>query len=112
MTQFYDYIDYLQSLNLPLCITGDFNADLHKDTSFADEIQATYCLRQAIKEPKKITQKPRTLLDHIYISHDVMANYHATFNLHISDHSATYLQFSSFNKPTFKACTSIYVPKH
>ena len=46
------------------------------------------------------TQKSRTLLDHIYISHDVAAIYHGAFNLHISDRSASYLQFNGFNKST------------
>ena len=100
MTQFYDCIDYLQSLNLPLCITGDFNADMLKDSSFVDDIEATYYLRQVIKESTRITKKSLTLLGHIYISHDVAANYHGAFNLHIFNHSATYLQFSGFNKPS------------
>ena len=107
-TQFHECIDYLQTLNLPICLTGDFKINLLKNAAFADEMEATYCLKQIIKEPTRITQKTRSLIDHIYISHDIAATHYGTFNRHISDHLATYLQFSGSNKPN--KSSAVHVP--
>jgi exonuclease III len=103
--KFNESIEYLQSLNLPLCIMGDFNKNLLSDRSFADDIDTNYGLKQIINEPTRIqkitkTQKiSRKLIDHICIPREITINSSGTFNLHNSDHLATYVQICCFNKP-------------
>ena len=76
---FNDCVDYLQTLNLPIVIAGDFNINLKSDHSFADEIKVTHGLKQLIREPTRITQKSATLIDHIYT--------HVTFKVTMQAHS-------------------------
>ena len=90
-------MDYLQTLNLPIVIAGDFNINLKSDYSFADEIKVTHGLKQLIWEPTRITQKSATLIDHIYISRDLQGNNAGTFNLHLSDPLAIYCQLGNFS---------------
>ena len=98
ISKFHDCADYLHSFNLPLCVIGDFNLNLLADTSFADDLEATYFLKQVIKEPTRITSKSRSLIDHIYLSRNTPVKYSGAFHLHISDHCATYVQICGFAK--------------
>ena len=94
---FNDCVDYLQTLNLPTVIAGDFNINLKSDHSFANVIKVTHSLKQHIREPTRITQKSATLIDHIYISRDLQGNNASTFNLHLSGHLAIYCQLGKFS---------------
>jgi exonuclease III len=94
---FHECIDYFQSLNLPLCILGDFNVNLLTHSSFADDLEEVYCLRQIITEPTRLTSKTSSLIDHVYLSHDVSVNNCGSFNAHISDHLATYAHINGFS---------------
>ena len=94
--KFNECLDYLHSLNLPLLIAGDFNVNLRTNDSFAEDLKACYSLKQVIKEATRVTQKSCTLIDHIYISNDIALHNSGVFNLHLSDHLATYAQICNF----------------
>ena len=108
ITKFHECLEYLQALNLPLVIAGDFNKNLIADNTFADDMEISHNLKQLIKELTRIAKKSCTLIDHIYVSNDVSSNSHGTFELHLSDHRATYIQLSNFH--VANTHTSIRLP--
>ena len=68
---FHKCIEYSLSLNHPLCIMGDVNIDLIKDTSFTNNID-TFSLRRVIIEPTRMTKTSYSFIDHTFISHETL----------------------------------------
>ena len=63
---------------------GDFNFNLIADNSFADDINTTLNLKQVISESTRTSGKSCMLIDHIYLSRDVIVSNSGTFNLQIT----------------------------
>ena len=81
---------------MPLVITVAFNFNLLADSAFADNFKAHFYLKQIISEPTHVKKKSSTFIDHIYVSKDVSDYNKGTFNLHLSDHLATYIHRNNF----------------
>ena len=95
MTHFHDLLDGLCSHQLPIVVLGDFNVDLFRDTSIADELKMKYHLVQLITEATHIAKITATLLDHLYCSSRTMISDSDVMNLHLSDHHAVFCNMSS-----------------
>ena len=54
LSLFDDSLEYLLSLNMPVVITEDVNFNLLIDSTFADNINAHFNLKQVISEPTRV----------------------------------------------------------
>ena len=86
----YTLLDDLTSSKFPLLLVGDFNINLLNNTEFADEMYASYYLKQFIQEPTRVAAKSATLIDHIYCSDSKLMSMSGVINLHLSDHNLTF----------------------
>ena len=102
-------VDLVQKLNHEnLIMLGDFNVDLlNKNkcvkTRNYHDLMKTMKLSQIIKEPTRITNHSKTLIDHVYIKPVSHMNYSSgVFRHPISDHLATYLIIHKKGQITLK----------
>ena len=84
------------SENIELLFLGDFNQDLLPKRLTADardlrQTFSTYQLTQLIKSPTRITNRSKTLIDHIYTSDSNKVIASGVSQCAISDHSLIYL---------------------
>jgi hypothetical protein len=71
-------------------LLGDFNVNLLKDSSFADNLKADYHLAQLISEPTRCCKTTSTLIDHLYISDRSLIGNSGVVQLQLSDHRAIF----------------------
>ncbi len=82
---FFSLTDNIMSSSTPCIITGDFNVDLLCNSQLADDLAATFDLKQHIATATRITATSATLIDHIY-SHGIEIITASVSELHIADH--------------------------
>ena len=89
-------LDRASSENIELLFLGDFSQDLLPKRLTADardlrQTFSTYQLTQLIKSPTRITNRSKTLIDHIYTSDSNKVIASGVSQCAISDHSLIYL---------------------
>ena len=89
-------LDRASSENIEALFLGDFNQDLlpKRLTADARDLRQTfsaYQLTQPIKSPTRITNRSKTLIDHIYTSDSNKVIASGVSQCAISDHSLIYL---------------------
>ena len=92
LTHMEDMLTWAYSENKPLVLTGDFNIDLLKEDNSNtlrtewESLYENFELVQIIKEPTRVTDRSKSLIDHIYCSVDLPVLKHAVVQYGISDH--------------------------
>ena len=86
-------LDLYTQGNTDIVIMGDMNIDLLKrntDTTKYKDCLHTLPLQQLVKDPTRLTDRTRTLIDHINVNHTEMYYTAGSSELGISDHSLVY----------------------
>ena len=88
-----DTLTRAYSENKPLVLTGDFNIDILKEDNSRpntlrtewESLYENFELVQIIKEPTRVTDRSKSLIDHIYCWVDLPVLKHAVVQYGISD---------------------------
>ena len=87
LDSFFAVISKFCSLYPTITITGDFNIDLLKSSTFSDGLSSDFGFQKYIRRPTRVTNDSTTLIDHIY-SCNVDITYANACNLNLADHFA------------------------
>jgi exonuclease III len=94
LDMFEETIESILSSNNELLVLGDINIDLrnpeHKDYNKLIALLTDNMLSQIINQYTRITSKTKTLIDHIYVSHNENILSSGTVNTGLSDHNLIY----------------------
>ena len=91
-------IDKIISIGYKIILLGDLNFNyLHVDGSYDPNVnflEEQFDLKQLIKTPTRVTVSSKSIIDHIYISDNLVCKASGALEISISDH---YAVFASFN---------------
>ena len=91
IADFTSYINSCKALCDEVCVLGDFNIDLNRNTNGKWNTLITQLgLTQLVDEPTRVTKTTSTLIDHIYSSHDNHFYDTGVYKSGISDHYLAY----------------------
>jgi endonuclease/exonuclease/phosphatase family metal-dependent hydrolase len=86
--------DYMATLNGPKILTGDFN--LAPNASSLKTLNDTYrnlCIEHDVQTTRNKFARSMTVVDYIWVSHDVTVNHFEVAPDFVSDHAALILEF-------------------
>lgn len=91
-----------RSYDMPLICAGDLNINLLNMENYASkcciDMFLGYGLQQFITSPTRVTTCTSTLIDHIYVSHNINVTNSGVIVASISDHDVAFIEIPSNNK--------------
>ena len=103
-----ELLNKLINYQKPILLNGNFNFDLWKNNSFAENLRVEYHLFQPITKPILFTRMSKMFLDYIYTSSKVLITESGITEMHIFDHRANFCTFSNSHNMHRPKCLTAY----